>query len=62
MAALHQSVFIHTYKRRHLNALHIITPYNKLMQSPRPEIALCVFIFGGQGRSLLLLWPNASSS
>jgi starch phosphorylase len=39
---------IHEYKRQHLNALHIITLYNRLKQNPSLEIAPRAFIFGGK--------------
>jgi starch phosphorylase len=39
---------IHEYKRQHLNALHIITEYNRLKQNPGLEIAPRAFVFGGK--------------
>ncbi|MCB1292515.1 MAG: glycogen/starch/alpha-glucan phosphorylase, partial [Mycobacterium sp.] len=39
---------IHEYKRQHLNALHIITLYNRLKENPNLEIAPRAFIFGGK--------------
>lgn len=39
---------IHEYKRQHLNALHIITQYNRLKQNPGLAIAPRAFIFGGK--------------
>ena len=39
---------IHEYKRQHLNALHIITLYNRLKENPDLEIAPRAFIFGGK--------------
>jgi starch phosphorylase len=39
---------IHEYKRQHLNALHIITLYNRLKQNPGLEIAPRAFVFGGK--------------
>ena len=39
---------IHEYKRQHLNALHIITLYNRLKQNPGLTIAPRAFIFGGK--------------
>ena len=39
---------IHEYKRQHLNALHIITLYNRLKQNPHLDIAPRAFIFGGK--------------
>ena len=39
---------IHEYKRQHLNALHIITLYNRLKQNPGFAIAPRAFIFGGK--------------
>ena len=39
---------IHEYKRQHLNALHIITLYNRLKQNPGLAIPPRAFIFGGK--------------
>jgi len=39
---------IHEYKRQHLNALHIITLYNRLKADPSLDIAPRAFIFGGK--------------
>jgi starch phosphorylase len=39
---------IHEYKRQHLNALHIITLYNRLKANPNLQIAPRAFIFGGK--------------
>ena len=39
---------IHEYKRQHLNALHIITLYNRLKQNPSLDIAPRAFVFGGK--------------
>jgi starch phosphorylase len=39
---------IHEYKRQHLNALHIITLYNRLKRSPRVDLVPRSFIFGGK--------------
>ena len=39
---------IHEYKRQHLNALHIITLYNRLKKDPGREIVPRTFIFGGK--------------
>ena len=39
---------IHEYKRQHLNALHIITLYNRLKQNPGLDIAPRAFVFGGK--------------
>ena len=39
---------IHEYKRQHLNALHIITLYNRLKKDPSLDIAPRAFVFGGK--------------
>src|ERR1700757_4773447 len=39
---------IHEYKRQHLNALHIITLYQRLKQNPEQQIPPRAFIFGGK--------------
>ncbi|HTL19812.1 MAG TPA: glycogen/starch/alpha-glucan phosphorylase [Steroidobacteraceae bacterium] len=39
---------IHEYKRQHLNALHIITLYNRLRNDPRLDVPPRCFIFGGK--------------
>ena len=39
---------IHEYKRQHLNALHVITLYNRLRANPQLQIAPRCFIFGGK--------------
>ena len=39
---------IHEYKRQHLNALHMITLYNRLKANPNLDIAPRAFIFGGK--------------
>jgi starch phosphorylase len=39
---------IHEYKRQHLNALHIITLYNRLKRNPGMTIAPRAFLFGGK--------------
>ncbi|MGF1496140.1 MAG: glycogen/starch/alpha-glucan phosphorylase [Elainellaceae cyanobacterium] len=39
---------IHEYKRQHLNALHIITLYNRIKHDPNTDITPRTFIFGGK--------------
>jgi starch phosphorylase len=39
---------IHEYKRQHLNALHIITLYNRIKQDPNINLTPRTFIFGGK--------------
>jgi len=39
---------LHEYKRQHLNALHIVTLYNRLKSDPGMEMAPRTFIFGGK--------------
>jgi len=39
---------IHEYKRQHLNALFIITLYNRIKANPNLEITPRTFLFGGK--------------
>jgi starch phosphorylase len=39
---------IHEYKRQHLNALHIVTLYNRMRNDPRLEVPPRCCIFGGK--------------
>jgi glycogen phosphorylase len=39
---------IHEYKRQHLNAMYIITLYNRLKRNPNLDITPRTFIFGGK--------------
>jgi starch phosphorylase len=39
---------IHEYKRQHLNALHIVTLYQRLKKNPALEMPPRAFIFGGK--------------
>jgi len=39
---------LHEYKRQHLNALHIITLYNRLRKDPKLEIPARTFVFSGK--------------
>ncbi len=39
---------IHEYKRQHLNVLHILTLYNRILRNPGLSIPARTFIFGGK--------------
>ncbi|MBW4653055.1 MAG: glycogen/starch/alpha-glucan phosphorylase [Kaiparowitsia implicata GSE-PSE-MK54-09C] len=43
-----QSKRIHEYKRQHLNALYIVTLYNRLKADPSLDITPRTFLFGGK--------------
>jgi len=39
---------IHEYKRQHLNVLHVIAAYRRLLQDPRRSVAPRCFVFAGK--------------